>query len=104
MKRSSADVLSLLERYEVEDFHYRESFRESGAAKIADRWMLLSETNRVLEEARLSAAERAPKPTSPYRKDIVPPFEEATRRSHAAPRLLELTREFVRKKHEDLPP
>jgi hypothetical protein len=101
VKRSSVDVRSLLSRLEVEDFPYREIFRENGAASVADRWMLLSETNRALEELRRQLAEQAPKAASPYRKDIVSPFDEATRRSHKAPRLLDLTREFANKQHED---
>ncbi len=104
MKRSSVDVMSLLGRYEVEDFHYRENFRENGAARIADRWMLLSETNRALAELRQQMADQAAKPAAAYRKDIVSPFEESTRRSRTAPRLLDLTREFVKKQHEDSQP
>ena len=101
MKRSSADVKNLLGRLGVDDFPYREFFRENGAAKVADRWMLLSETNRALDDLRHQLAEQAPKPAAPYRKDIVSPFDESTRRSRQAPRLLDLTREFVKKQHED---
>lgn len=105
MKRSSADVKSLLSRLEVEDFPYREFFRENGANKYADRWMLLSETNRALDELRRQLDEQSSvKTASPYKKDIVSPFDESTRRSRKAPRLLDLTREFAKKKQEDLLP
>jgi len=105
VKRSSADVKSLLGRLEVESFPYREFFRENGASKIADRWMLLSETNRALDELRRQLDEQlAAKNATPYKKDIVSPFDESTRRSRKAPRLLDLTREFAMKKHEDSQP
>jgi hypothetical protein len=100
VNRASVDITSILEQLEIEDFPYREFFRQNGRSRFSDQWLLLSETNRAVLELRQELQSQGSQTGSAYRPDIESPYDDATRRN---PReevaLVDQTRAYVSRRN-----
>jgi hypothetical protein len=98
--RASADIRSILEQLEIEEFPYREFFRQEGRSRYSDTWLLLSETNRALLTLWQDIADQSNRGPSAYRRDIESPYEDATRRSaREEVALVDQTRAYVSRRN-----
>jgi len=103
VKRTSADVKAILGELELDGFSYREFFREARSSQHADRWTLLSETNRVLSGNRHRVLQHEPHAAvASWRRDIEAPYDKGGRRVTAkfSP-LLDATRDYTRSKQRE---
>ena len=100
MKRTSADVKTILGELELEGFAYREFFRDAGSSRHADHWALLSETNRALGGVRHRVLEHEPHASvATWRRDVEAPYDAGGRRTqHKLSPLLDSTRDYTRSK------